>query len=198
MPTATRKCCGCKSRFDQGLDAWTKQPAGWFHNFECLFEYANKKRERIRNKRIKAEKKENVRKKREFYDNDRRHQIKRTQAKVNAYIRARDKDKDCISCSAKAGTFRLTAGHYKTSGAHPELTFNEKNIHGQCWWNCNSNKSGNLVGFRLGLVARYGREYVEYLESYKAQKNYTIDNLKTIYRWYDRKLKRLKRAQSIK
>ena len=66
--------------------------------------------------------------------------MKIAQEVFNKYIRQRDKDKPCISCGEKAGNYTITAGHYYPS-TNKSVTFNEDNLHGQCWYNCNSSKS---------------------------------------------------------
>jgi hypothetical protein len=54
--------------------------------------------------------------------------LKKTQDVFNAYIRARDRDKGCISCGAEV----QEAGHYFSQGHHSALRFNEINTSGQC------------------------------------------------------------------
>ncbi len=120
--------------------------------------------------------------------------IKHTQARCNEYIRLRDAGKPCISCGIE--DYKMTAGHYKTAGGNPELRFNTKNIHGQCWYNCNKMKSGNIAEYRPRLVERCGVELVEYLEGPHEPKNYTIDDLKRLYRWFDYRVKQIKRKNS--
>ena len=131
----------------------------------------------------------------EYYANDRAFQIKKAQAAFNAFIRERDKYKPCISCGAPAGTYKITAGHYKTTGAAPALRFNENNCFGQCWWNCNSNKSGNIVEYRKGLIERIGLEAVEELEKYHPPANLTLEQVVAIKMKYKAKLKALKQIE---
>lgn len=87
---------------------------------------------------------------------------KKAQDTFNKWIRNRDADKGCISCGAKIDH----AGHYFSSGHHSALTFEEANVHGQCL-RCNNFMHGNLVYYRMGLVARYGDNYVKELEAKK-------------------------------
>ena len=84
---------------------------------------------------------------------------KKAQDTFNKWIRNRDADKGCISCGAPIDH----AGHYFSSGHHSGLTFEETNVHGQCL-RCNNFMHGNLVYYRMGLVARYGDKYVKDLE----------------------------------
>jgi hypothetical protein len=84
---------------------------------------------------------------------------KKAQDTFNRWIRERDKNFGCISCGASIDH----AGHYFSSGHHSALTFDEQNVHGQCL-RCNNFMHGNLVYYRMGLVNRYGDEYVKELE----------------------------------
>ena len=79
----------------------------------------------------------------------------------NAWIRNRDKDCSCISCS----TGRVEqAGHYLSQGHHGHLRFNEINNNGQCV-RCNLYLHGNLINYRSGLIKKYGEQKVLLLES---------------------------------
>lgn len=117
--------------------------------------------------------------------------VKIAQQVFNKYIRLRDKNKPCISCGAKAGTYTITAGHYFPS-TNKAVTFNEDNLHGQCWFNCNSSKSGNLAEYRLGLIERIGIERLEQLEiESRNTKKYSIEELKKIIDIYKKKIKEI-------
>lgn len=84
------------------------------------------------------------------------------QAEFNAFIRERDKDLPCISCGV-FGPRKWDAGHFLSIGAHPELRFDESNVHKQCV-PCNQHKSGNQAMFRIGLLMRIGEVEVLRLE----------------------------------
>lgn len=118
--------------------------------------------------------------------------IKMTQIIFNKFIRIRDKGQPCISCGAKAGSYTITAGHYFPS-TNKSVTFNEDNLHGQCWYNCNSSKSGNLAEYRLGLIERIGLERLEQLElESRKTKKWTKEELKEIMLIYKQKISELK------
>lgn len=85
---------------------------------------------------------------------------KKAQTVFNAWIRRRDSDKGCISCGGQVDH----AGHYLSAGHHGHLRFNEMNVNGQCL-RCNNFLHGNLINYRQGLVNRYGKQKVQYLES---------------------------------
>jgi hypothetical protein len=76
------------------------------------------------------------------------------------YIRNRDQGKPCISCSKKT---KLQAGHFYSAGKHPQLRFNEDNVHGQCL-SCNYYMSANLLNYRINLIDKIGMDRVYDLE----------------------------------
>ncbi len=118
--------------------------------------------------------------------------LKDAQTAFNAYIRERDRDLPCISCGTFSPNIQYCAGHYLTRGAHPELRFDELNVHKQCNRNCNLAKSGNQQQYRIGLLMRLGEEAVAYLEGPHEPKQYTIDDAKALIAEYRKKTKALK------
>ncbi|MHB8914933.1 MAG: recombination protein NinG [Thiobacillus sp.] len=112
------------------------------------------------------------------------------QAAINRYRRTQDAlaGYGCISCGTHNG--KQNGGHYRSVGANAEMRFVEENIHLQCE-RCNSYLSGNILGYRMGLIARYGLEYVEKLEGPHEAKHYTIDDVKEIKRIYNQKYKEI-------
>lgn len=116
--------------------------------------------------------------------------LKDAQAAFNAFVRERDAALPCISC----GRFHegaWDAGHYRSVGAQPALRFHEDNCHRQCV-PCNQHKSGNAVEYRIGLLARIGRERVEFLEQEHAPAKFTIEQAKLLRDTYRAKLRALK------
>jgi len=117
------------------------------------------------------------------------------QKSFNAYIRARDAGKNCISSGKPlpldvvGGGF--DAGHYRSVGSAPHLRFHEDNVHGQSKHD-NRHLSGNAVDFRLGLIARIGLARVDALEADQTPRHYSIDDLKAIKVLYDAKTKALR------
>lgn len=91
----------------------------------------------------------------------------KAQTVFNAFIRSRDKELGCISCGGKIDH----AGHYFSSGHYSALTFDEDNVHGQCL-KCNNFLHGNLIMYRMGLVERYGDDFVINLEKKSRNKVY--------------------------
>lgn len=115
--------------------------------------------------------------------------IRETQAAVNHYVRVRDDGLPCISCG-RMHQGQWHAGHYRSTGAAPNLRFDLRNIHRQCA-PCNTHLSGNLIEYRKGLIERIGLEAVEALEADHAPRKWTSDDLREIKRIYVAKLKEL-------
>lgn len=112
------------------------------------------------------------------------------QAAVNAYIRARDAFLPCISCN-RHHDGQYHAGHYLSTGARPELRFDEANIHKQCQ-PCNTHLHGNLILYRVALIEKIGPVEVERLEGPQLPMKYTVDELLAIrdkYRWKIREMR---------
>jgi len=87
----------------------------------------------------------------------------------NTYIRKRDKAKGCISCG-RAFHGKYDAGHFFSVGSHPELRFDEDNVHGQCVY-CNRDKHGNLIEYAERLPQRIGEYRYEALKARRGQNN---------------------------
>ena len=107
--------------------------------------------------------------------------IKKAQDTFNAFIRLRDCDKKCISCSGPVEQ----AGHYFSAGHHSLLRFNEANVNGQCI-RCNNFLHGNLIHYRAGLIKRYGEAKVLHLESTarRTVKKWSRAELEAIIQYY--------------
>jgi hypothetical protein len=122
--------------------------------------------------------------------------VKKAQTAFNAYIRTRDADKPCISCGATnadrpdrhGGAW--DCGHYLTTGAHPELRFNEFNAHRQCK-ECNNHRSGNVGKYRVNLIERIGIDLVEWLEGPHNAGKTTVEELQFLESHYKQQTKRL-------
>ena len=94
--------------------------------------------------------------------------LKKAQETFNAWVRRRDKNKPCISCTIGQPE---QAGHYIPVGRSSYLRFSELNVSGQCVA-CNCSKYGNPVAYRKELVKKVGEDAVLKLEqdAYKIKK----------------------------
>jgi hypothetical protein len=122
--------------------------------------------------------------------------VKEAQTAFNAYIRERDRGKDCICCPGTplgSGTVggAFDCGHYRSVGSAPHLRFHEDNAAGQNK-RCNRYGSGRAVDYRIGLAGRSGIARVEALEADNTARHFSKDDLKAIRATYQSKLKQLK------
>jgi len=115
--------------------------------------------------------------------------MQEAQSEFNRYIRLRDRGLPCISCD-RDNKSKQNAGHFLSTGARPELRFDERNVHKQCE-HCNSYLSGNQAAYRIRLIKRIGLELVEWLEGPHEPNKHTIDDLRQIKETYRAKAKEL-------
>ncbi len=119
------------------------------------------------------------------------------QAAFNAYIRARDAGKPCISCGAPlegngvGGHF--DCGHFRSVGSAPQHRYNPLNAAGQCK-SCNRWGAGMAVEYRKGLIERIGLEAVEALENDNATHRWTREELAAIRDGFKARLKGMNRT----
>jgi len=108
------------------------------------------------------------------------------------WVRLRDEALSCISCGTdKAKSWH--GSHFYSANLYSGLIFDERNVHKSCDY-CNVFLHGNLLEYRKGLIARYGLEYVEQLESISNESRvykYTKEELIQIKKKYDDKIKSL-------
>lgn len=122
--------------------------------------------------------------------------LKELQVIFNRFIRLRDAGLSCISCGAPDdGSRQMQAGHYKTVGAHPALRFDEGNCHSQCS-RCNNFLSGNLLPYRVALIAKVGQAEVDRLESKHEPLKLTIPEVQDLIAQYKLKVKALTHRSS--
>ena len=157
-------------------------------SLKCAIEHAKNVSKEVKRKewnKTKKVKKEALKTKKDYE--------KELEVIFNRFIRLRDKDLPCISCNAPAGTYKLTAGHFHPAGTYKNIRFNEDNVHGQCWYNCNKNKHGNLSEYRPALVLRIGQDRVNEIDRLRnVPAKYTIPELKEMKEYYRKKIKELK------
>lgn len=109
---------------------------------------------------------------------------KEAQTAFNAWVRSRDALLPCISCGAPPPDLSglhagRDCGHYRSTGAADHLRYSPDNAAGQCV-SCNQHKAGNVVMYRLGLIARIGPARVEALENDNTPVKWTREGLRAI------------------
>ena len=151
----------------------------------CSLEWAREESEKKRKRDFREARKL-------FREQDRSWWLDQARTAFNQFIRLRDRNLPCISCG-RHHTGQYHAGHYRAAGNYSGLRFDERNVHKQCK-PCNADLSGNLVDYRTGLLERVGSEVVDWLERKDhPPRRWEIEELKTIRKWYKRKIKRAQR-----
>lgn len=177
-----KKCRVCKAIFAPA------RPLQSVCSHECAITKATLARSKA--ERIEAqESRKSIRLQKEKLKTKGEH-AREAQTAFNAFIRKRDKAEPCISCG-RFHSGQYHAGHYRSVGSHPELRFEELNVHKQCSV-CNNHKSGNVIEYRINLVAKIGQKALYWLEGHHEPKKYTVEELKEIKSTYKEKLKELK------
>ena len=191
IPFKPKRCPHCKGKMDAGLRIHP----------ECIEGYAQAQAEK--SARASAKRATMAAKVDKALTRQKRESLKsmgqltaEAQTAFNQYIRARDYGKPCIS-SGVAMDWNgngVDAGHYRSRGSAPHLRFDERNVHAQSKHD-NRYLSGNVTGYRVGLIARIGLEAVETLECDQTPRKYSRDDLKAIKATYTAKTKALKEKQ---
>lgn len=119
--------------------------------------------------------------------------IKQAQQAFNDFIRYRDRHLVCISCD-RHHDGQYHAGHFRTTGANPELRFDEDNCHKQCSV-CNNHLSGNLTAYRPALIAKIGQARFDVLMGPHALPKWSRDDYIRIRDEYRAKLRDLKKQE---
>ena len=176
-----RKCDACKVHYKQ------ERPLQMVCSYHCASKLVEIKKAKKAAKQLKKDKADL----KTITD-----WLKITQRVFNEFIRLRDKDKPCISC----GTHKCNkwdAGHFRTVKAASNLRFNEDNVHKQCSFYCNHNLSGNIEGYRRGIIDRIGEDRVDRLLSSNETVKYTREQLEALRKFYRLKIKQLKGDQNV-
>jgi len=198
MAVKKRKCCHCKE-FGIAKDG-VITPAGFFISMAHALKYVKSTQAKQRAKQqarakqlcIKADK-ASKKATRELKRNDRKHQFQLTKSKIQKWVNhVRDAGLGCISCGTTKPNIQYCGSHYKSAGGHSELALDTHNIHRACNRYCNRALSGNISGnkttkgYTVGLIERYGQDYVDWLDSYHESKNYDCDQLIKIRAFYSK------------
>lgn len=168
------KCKICRTEFvKRSIDHKVCSP-------ECAIELAKVENEKKERKQLRVMK-EQIKSRSDL--------TKEAQTAFNKFIRMRDENEPCISCG-RYHQGQYHAGHYLSTGARPELRFDESNVHKQCSA-CNNHLSGNIALYRIALIKKIGLAEVERLEGPQKPKKYTAEELREIKLEYTRKVKLL-------
>lgn len=174
----------CKKRFNPHNSSQTV----------CSIECSRKYAKQLREKKIKQDQKDwNIEKKRlKEKLKTTSDYLQETQVIFNTFIRLRDKNEPCISCSRPLVS-KYDAGHYRSVGSSPSLRFDEMNVHGQCV-HCNQHLRSNAIEYRIRLVKKIGVKEVERLEGPLEPKHYSKAQLILMKTEYREKIRILKKV----
>ncbi|MBG3012229.1 recombination protein NinG [Proteus mirabilis] len=188
-----RRCKICREWFHPKYsNIWWCCPE---HGAELAIRRINKEKEKVLAKRKKEQREKEIKAKdklkvRKLAVKPLSYFTKQAQTAFNAFIRERDKDEPCISC----GRFhegQYHAGHYRTTGANPELRFDEDNCHKQCA-PCNNHLSGNIENYTPRLIEKIGQERFDRLMGSHELPKWKREDYERIRDHYRDKLKELK------
>lgn len=185
MANSKRQCSlkSCKEYFrpETGIIVCGGKLA--FCCFDHQVQYGLEMGKKLRAKQKVIEKREDTRRKKEFYENDPSHQKELTRRVFNEMICLLDAGQPCISCGKFVCGSRMEAGHFKSVGSHPELRFEPLNVYLQ-GSGCNSATSGrkrsNLTvskEYEQRLILVRGQELVDWLNGPHSPKRYTCAEL---------------------
>lgn len=189
-----------------------KECRQWFHpvrgtqtvcGYKCASAVAKAQTAKSRAEAQRVEKKRQLEEKKESRDRQAKKRLevkplsyfaKQAQQAFNEFIRYRDRHQPCISCG-RYHDGQYHAGHFRTTGANPELRFNEDNCHRQCA-PCNNHLSGNLTAYRPALIAKIGQARFDALMGPHELPKWKRDDYIRIRDEYRAKLKELKQREA--
>ena len=181
LANSKKKCRDCGEY--HYTDEMININGGYFCNIDHATSYAYKNKEKGREIKYKAQK-------REYNENKLSTRKRAAKEACHEYIRLRDKDKTCICCGEPLGD-NYHAGHFWESGNNPFLRYDEGNIHGQKA-SCNTFKGGDSGFYRENLIKRIGVESVVWLDTNRNNKiKRTADDYREIEAYYKEKIKEL-------
>lgn len=156
---------------------------------ECIKAFTDSHKETLKNNEAKEWSKEKKERKEALMTYS--DWLKLLQSVFNTYIRERDKGLECVSCGCKVDNGH--ASHMFSVGSHPNMRFNEDNVHLSCI-ECNLHKHGFLIGYMLRLPNRIGKERFDKLieDSKKTVLKLSIPEIKEMIQKYKLLTKQLK------
>jgi len=171
----------------------------YFCNFEGAASYAYKNK--AKGKKIKE--KTNKKAVSELNKKTIKWQHKQTQSVFNKLRRLQELkwfsdrgiEPTCISCQKTIGNDQWCNGHFKTVGSNGRLRYDFKNSYLQHNRNCNMAKSGDIDGYKKGLVARFGEEkgaeIINYCESTNSPVKLSWQDIEKLRKEFNKEIKTL-------
>ena len=208
MAVSKRKCKFCKEY--NPTEKGVKHPIGWFccqqHALNFASEQTSKrvKLQIAKAKQVQANKNKAIKSDlREFNRKSLKWQHKQTQIVFNKLRRLqelkwfsdRGLEPVCISCQKPLGNDQWANGHFKTVGSNGRLRYDFSNSFLQHNMQCNMKKSGDIDGYKKGLVVRFGeakaKEIIDYCEKNNSPIKYTWQEIEALRVEFNKKIKKL-------
>jgi len=197
MANSRRKCalksCGKRNRTEtmviKGLLAWCNTD----HQIQYAVENNPKGRKRQEREKVKRSKARKLK----VVKQDIRKQKALTQTVVNKLCLLLDKGKPCISSGVPddGRPRRRNASHLKSRGSNSYLRYSLINLHAATAHD-NNFKSGNVEGYRKGLVERYEQAMLDYLDNAPRVREWTCEELIAMRKEFAEECRRLERGEN--
>lgn len=115
----------------------------------------------------------------------------------NGFIRERDKGRPCVSCGCRIDE-NGHASHFFAVGSHPNVRFNEDNVHLSCV-ECNLHRHGNLAEYSLRLPNRIGQDRFDMLvvKAKQSLLKLSIPEIKEKIEYYRSKIREMKKKAVV-
>lgn len=101
----------------------------------------------------------------------------------------------CISCQKAIGSDQWCNGHFISVGANGGLRYDMNNSYLQHNRNCNMAKSGDIEGYKKGLIARFGEEdgktIIEYCKNNNEPKKMAWQDIELMRKEFNKAIKLL-------
>lgn len=147
-----RRCKNCKERF-QPL-----QPLQYVCGYKCANEYQKLLKA---NKEAKEWKVKKAQMKITTHAKEYKKSLQDSVNKLSRMIDARFNYITCIDCNKNFGK-QIDAAHYHSRGANSSLKYNLDNLH-SAKSDCNQFSDNHKLGYKIGLIDRYGDQYTQYV-----------------------------------
>jgi len=153
------RCLNCREKFEPKIFLQK-----YCDKVDCKVQYAMSVVAKQKQEKLKKAKKESAHEKQVLKEKLKTLSDwkKEFQTEINSIVRTIDKDYPCIATNTTNG--KMNAGHYIGVGANDTLRFHLENIWIQSE-HSNSWKSGDTIRYQNGIVATFGKEYLEYMNS---------------------------------
>lgn len=147
MERKKRKCKICKTSFN------VKSNNHWYCDFDCAMTALKIQKDKKEQEFQEMKKRVNAPKRK----TDLQKEINKLARKIDNYFGFK-----CIDCNSTFGK-QIDGAHFHNVQGNENIRFNLHNIHA-ARSHCNKYSSEHKVGYREGIIKRYGEQYLEYID----------------------------------